>query len=143
MPLANKKNFKPLPSCPENFPVGGDLWKAFEVCKTLESKEQWLLFQVYGALESEAKLVLSDSDLSHTRSESILFELTPACAARVLGFSLLYSPSYHGRNNLAAEILKCNDSENDHELLGGLAHLYVYGLIRVCTLSVAFYLSFC
>ena len=84
------------------------MWRAFQVCKTLEPKEQW---------------VLSESDLAHTRSKGILLDLTPICTARVLGFALLHSPSDHGRDTLAAEILKCDDSKNSHELLGGLAHL--------------------
>jgi len=125
-PETNKTAPKPLPPCPEVFPAGSDLWRAFQVCKTLESKEQW---------------VLSESDLAHTRSEGILLDLTPACAARVLGFALLYSPSDHGRNTLAADILKGNDNENGHELLSGLAYLYVYGFISVCMSSVAFFLS--
>ena len=128
MLLASKKNPKPLPNCPEDFPAGSDLWRAFHICKALESKEQWVLFR---------------TNLTHDSSEGILLDLTPACAARVLGFALLYSPSDHGQNTLATEILTCSDSKNDDELLGGLAHLYVYGLIRVCTSSVAFCLLFC
>ena len=63
---------------------------------------------------------------SHTPDPKvfILLDLTLTCAAQVLGYPLLYSPSDHGRNTLAAEILKCNDSKNGHELLGGLAHVY-------------------
>jgi len=128
MPLTNKNGPGPLPPYPENIPEGSDLWRAFQVCKTLESKERW---------------VLSESDLAHTRSEGIPLDLTPTCAARVLGFALLYSPSDHGRDTLAAEILGCGDSENEHELLSELAHLYVYGFIRLCASSVAFRLSLC
>ena len=118
----NKIAPRPLPPCPEIFPGGSDLRKAFRVCSALESKERWVSFR---------------ADLVHTRSEGrVSRDLTPTCAARVLGFALLYSPSDRGRNNLAAEILKCDDGENDHELLGWLAHLYVYGLIRLCTLSI-------
>ena len=94
--------------------------RAFQVCKDLESKEQWVLFKA--------------------NSGGILLDLTPACAARVLGFALLYFPSDNEQNTLTAEILKCND---DHELLSGLAYLYVYGLIRVCTSSIAFWLLSC
>jgi len=128
MPLTNKKNPTQLPPCPEIFPGEGDLRRASQVGKAPESKEG---------------RVLSESDLAHTRSKSIPLDLTPTCAARVLGFALLYSPSGHGRDTLAAEILGCGDSENDHELLSELAHWYVYGLIRLCTSSVAFCLSFC
>ena len=128
MSLTNKNGPGPLPLRPENFPERSDLRRAFQVCKTLESEERW---------------VLPESDLAHTRSEGIPLDLTPTCAARVLGFALLYPPSDHGRDRLAAEILECSDSKNDHELLSELAHLYVYGLIRLCTSSVAFRLSFC
>ena len=85
------------------------MWEAFQVCKVLELKEQRASFKA--------------------DPEDILLDLTPACAARVLGFAFLYSPSDYGRKTLAAEILKCNDKMDDHELLGGLAHLYVYDLI--------------
>ena len=128
MPLTDKNGPGPLPPYPENFPEGGDLWRAFQVCKTLESGELW---------------VLSESNLVHTGPEGIPLDLTPTCAARVLGSALLYSPSDHGRDALAAEILECSDSENDHELLSELAHFYVYGLIRLCTLLVTSRLSFC
>jgi len=115
MPLSRKPNARPLPPCPESFPVGSDLWDAFQICKSLEPREQWLLYH---------------GELAHPRSENVLLDLTPACAGRVLGFALLYSPSRGGRDALAAEIIGCN---GDDELLAGLAHLYVYGLIRVCT----------
>ena len=130
MPLTNKKKPTPLPPCPENFPEESNLRRAFQVCKTLESEERW---------------VSPESNLAHTRSEGIPLALTPTCAARVLGFALLHSPSDNGRDNLAAEILRCNESENDREPLGVLAHLYVQGLIRVCMshVIVAFRLPFC
>ena len=75
--------------------------------------------------------------------EGILLDSTPACAAQVLGFALLHPPLNNGRDNLAAEILECNDSTNNHELLSGLAYLHVYGLIRICMSSVAFRLLSC
>jgi hypothetical protein len=125
MPLTNKTKPQPLPPCPGSFPLGSDLWKAYQVCKDLESSDHWRLF---------------DTELGHPRSADILLDLTPARASGVLGFALLYSPSASGRNNLAEEILGCND---DHEQLAGLAHLYLYGLIGVCTLSVASCLLSC
>jgi len=125
MPLANKPDPKSLPPCPESFSPESDLRKAFQVCKILESKERWTLFH---------------DDPAHNESEEILLDIPPVCAGRVLGFALLYSPSDDGRDNLAAEILGCN---GDDELLGGLAHLYVYGFIRVCTLSIASLLLSC
>ena len=105
---------KPPPPCPESFPAESDAWKAFQACETLESTERWLVFYV---------------DLAHPRPEDILLGFTPACAGRVLGFAFLYSPSDGGREALTAEIL---GRDGDHELLAGLAHLCVYGLISVC-----------
>jgi len=113
MPLSNKASSKPLPPCPGGFPAGTDLQRAFQVCKNFESKGQSLVF----------------------RPDDILLDFTPVCASRVLGFALLCSSSDRGRDNLATEILNCND---DHVLLTELAHLYVYGLIRVCALSTPF-----
>jgi hypothetical protein len=123
MAMVNKTTPKPLPLCPASFPAGSNLQRAFQVCKTLESKQQW---------------PPSCADL--TQSEDILLDLTPARASGVLGFALLYSPSNSGRDNLAEEILGCND---DYEQLAGLAHLYLYGFIGVCTLSVASCLLSC
>ena len=117
IPLTNNKTPIPLPLCPENFPTGSNLWRAFQVCKVPESKEQWASFKV--------------------DPEGIFLDLTPACAARFLGFAPLFSSSDYGRDALAAEILKCNDEMDDHELLGRLAYLYVYCLIRNCASSVA------
>ena len=95
--------------------------RAFQACKTLESRQQWVFY--------------SDG-LADSRSH----DLDPTCAGRVLGFGLLYSPSDSGRDALATEILECG---GDDELLAELAHLYVYGLIRVCKLSVTFCLLSC
>ena len=95
-------------------------------------------FQVCKALESEARWLVSPDDL-HSGSEDILSDLTPTCAGRALGFGLLYSPSNGGRDALATDILERN---GDHELLAGLAHLYVFGFIGLRTSSVLFCLLF-
>ncbi|KAJ7667525.1 hypothetical protein DFH06DRAFT_1380620 [Mycena polygramma] len=49
-------------------------------------------------------------------------------AARTLGYAILYAPSAEGRLCVSNEILAC---ERDLEILAGLAHLYIFGLIRV------------
>ena len=108
---------KPLPSCPASFPTGSDLQRAFQVCKALESEEKWPIF------------------CADNGRESVLPHLSPNRAAGVLGFSLLYPPSDAGRDNMAAEILGCNE---DRELLAGLARLYAFGFIGFCTSLVAF-----
>ena len=69
-----------------------------------------------------------------------LVGVAPVCAARVLGFGLLYSTSDIGLDTLATDILGCDDS---HELLAGLAHWYVFGFVKLCRLSVAFHLLSC
>ena len=56
---------------------------------------------------------------------------SPRVAARVLGHGLILAPSEEGRSALTRDINEC---DSDPELLAGLAHLYVYGLIRVCVL---------
>lgn len=49
-------------------------------------------------------------------------------AARTLGFALIYSLTVEGRRCLAREI---NSTDRDAEILVGLAHLYIFGFIRV------------
>ncbi|KAJ6601114.1 hypothetical protein DFH09DRAFT_1243050 [Mycena vulgaris] len=57
---------------------------------------------------------------------------TPAeVAARTLGYALIYAPTVAGRRCVAREINSC---DGDPETLAGLAHLYIFGLIRVCKL---------
>jgi hypothetical protein len=56
-------------------------------------------------------------------------DFIPTMAARVLGHALRLAPSDVGCDALAQEIIDC---QGDPELLAGLAHLYVYGMIRVC-----------
>ncbi|KAJ7470296.1 hypothetical protein FB451DRAFT_1559626 [Mycena latifolia] len=54
---------------------------------------------------------------------------TPAeVAARTLGYALIYPPTVDGRRCVAREINACH---GDPETLAGLAHLYIFGLIRV------------
>ncbi|KAF6746670.1 hypothetical protein DFP72DRAFT_1152120 [Ephemerocybe angulata] len=54
-------------------------------------------------------------------------DIPPVIIARVLGHGLRLAPSEEGRQVLAREILDCN---TDWELLAGLGHVYVYGMIR-------------
>ncbi|KAI0354001.1 hypothetical protein OH77DRAFT_571295 [Trametes cingulata] len=53
--------------------------------------------------------------------------MSPIVAARVLGYALLYAPHDAGRDALVRDILAC-DGDLD---LGVLAHLYLFGLIRL------------
>ena len=117
MPLANKPDPKPLPDPP--FSAGTPIYTAFEVCKTLEKKDHWLIFDV---------------ELGHSRSADILQELTPMVTGRVLGYGLLYPASDVGRDLLTADIIVCKDKDED---LVALAHLYIYALLGVCASSAA------
>ena len=113
MPLASSKPF-PQALLPNPYPVG-DTHTAYEHCRRLECREYWNTFS---------------DDLRNSLSADIMQGMTPAVAARVLGHGLLLAPNDAGRNALVRDILACDE---DLELLAGLAHLYVYGLIRVCT----------
>ncbi|KAJ6511378.1 hypothetical protein C8R47DRAFT_732402 [Mycena vitilis] len=57
-----------------------------------------------------------------------MLKTSPQIAGRTLGYSLLLSPTDRGRHCVAREINTCNQ---DLETLAGLAHLYIYGLIRI------------
>ncbi|KAH6901839.1 hypothetical protein BKA70DRAFT_1405226 [Coprinopsis sp. MPI-PUGE-AT-0042] len=59
-------------------------------------------------------------------------DLPPVVVARVLGHALRVSSSCESRNVLARDIIDCNAYPTDHpELLAGLAHLYVFTVIRL------------
>ena len=106
MPLARKPNTNSLP--PNNYPPG-DLHTAYEHCLRLERQ------------------------LRRVSSEAIMGQdMTPRIVARVLGWGLYLAPNNAGQGALVRDIIAC---DQDQELLAGLAHLYVYGLIRVCTCS--------
>ncbi|KAF9472837.1 hypothetical protein BDN70DRAFT_886513 [Pholiota conissans] len=61
--------------------------------------------------------------------------MSPATVARVLGHAFHFAPNDTGRAKLTEEIIECKlDPDDVHcspELLAGLAHLYVYGMMRV------------
>ncbi|KZT74307.1 hypothetical protein DAEQUDRAFT_753793 [Daedalea quercina L-15889] len=112
MPLARKPtSTAPLP--PNTYPHGDDIRKAYEDCLSLEQHELG-----WNVLATQ----LQDTP------ENIMADLNPKISARVLGWALLLAPSDEGRAALTREIIGC---DGDPELLAGLAHLYVYGLIRV------------
>ncbi|KAJ3563705.1 hypothetical protein NP233_g8768 [Leucocoprinus birnbaumii] len=111
MSLTNFKNSQPLP--PNPYECDTLLFNAYEQCLSLERRESWSLF-----------LAELDKQYSH----GILQGMSPRTAGRVLGYALRLAPSVAGRDALEREINICG---GDFELLGGLAHLYVYGLIRI------------
>ncbi|RPD53568.1 hypothetical protein L226DRAFT_613839 [Lentinus tigrinus ALCF2SS1-7] len=97
-----------LPANP--YSVQGDIYTtAYEHCLRLESRPGWNF---------------KSSDPSY----NMLQDMSPNVCARVLGHGLRLSPDDAGRKALARDVLACHE---DQELLAGLAHLYVFGLIRV------------
>ncbi|TFY75682.1 hypothetical protein EWM64_g8331 [Hericium alpestre] len=79
-------------------------------------------------LESPSARGTFSTDIELERSHAIMAEISPIVAARVLGYCLRFAHSQAGRAALTREINEC---DRDLELLAGLAHLYVFGLIRV------------
>ncbi len=61
--------------------------------------------------------------------EELTTDMSPAIAARVLGYAMRFAPNDIARDALIQDILVC---EQHPGLLAGLAHLYLYGLCRVC-----------
>ncbi|KAJ7196767.1 hypothetical protein GGX14DRAFT_375800 [Mycena pura] len=58
-----------------------------------------------------------------------MFKHPPEVAGRTLGYALIFAPSDAGRDCVAREVNACN---GDIERLAALAHLYIFGLVRVC-----------
>ncbi|KAJ3512556.1 hypothetical protein NLJ89_g3447 [Agrocybe chaxingu] len=102
---------QPLPTNP--FIPETPTHDAYDQCLSLEQQPGWHVFE---------------SDLGRDFSESIMRDMSPVIVARVLGHALRLAPSDEGREVLTREIIDC---EAHPELLAGLGHLYVYGMIRV------------
>ena len=58
-----------------------------------------------------------------------MLHTSPQVAGRTLRYALNFAHSDAGRACVAREVQTCED---DPEILAGLAHLYIYGLIRIC-----------
>ncbi|RPD53564.1 hypothetical protein L226DRAFT_613841 [Lentinus tigrinus ALCF2SS1-7] len=102
----------PAQSLPENpYLAQDEIHTAYAHCLGLESLPGW---NFSGGLQDASFNVLQD--------------MAPTVSARVLGHGLRLAPDDAARNVLARDILACQE---DQELLAGLAHLYVFGLIRV------------
>ena len=99
---------QPLPSNP--YPAENSSHTAYERCLKLERC----------------------SDRHTPVEESIMEDMPPIVAARVLGHGLLLAPNDAGHNALVQDILAC---AQEQRMLAALAHLYVHGLIRACTSS--------
>ena len=99
---------QPLPSNP--YPAENSSHTAYERCLKLERC----------------------SDRHTPVEESIMEDMPPIVAARVLGHGLLLAPNDVGHNALVQDILAC---AHEQRMLAALAHLYVHGLIRACTSS--------
>lgn len=129
---------QPLPpKPPKEFIPGSPPYDAYEQCLILERMEGWAEFV---------------GDLSKGFSKSIVADMFPKTVARILGYALRFAPNTDGRDVLAREIVDCRTELDAYvtsvdwlvdvlthesricspELLTGLAHLYVYGMIHVC-----------
>ena len=106
---------EPFPQAlvPNPYPIG-DIHTAYEHCRRLECLEYWN----------------TPDDLRNSLSVDVMQGIAPRVAARVLGHGIILEPNEAGRDALVRDSLAC---EEDLELWAGLAHLYVYGLIRMCT----------
>ena len=104
----------PLPNNPYDLANQQDWYRAFDACKWLEAADNWGKFL---------------PDLAKTHSEVIMLQTNPQVAGRTLGYALILAPSDVGRDAVARAVNDCNGNA---EILAGLAHLYIYGLIRIC-----------
>ncbi|KAF6747257.1 hypothetical protein DFP72DRAFT_1075516 [Ephemerocybe angulata] len=111
MPLSEKLAPESLPTNP--FQAEDGAYNTYDHCLNLEKEQRWNAI---------------DKGLAQLYSVDIMGDIPPVTIARVLGHCLRLAPSEEGRQVLAREILDCNGGQ---ELLAGLGHLYVYGLIRV------------
>ncbi|KAI0658992.1 hypothetical protein C8Q70DRAFT_142437 [Cubamyces menziesii] len=113
MPVESKlAHGEPLPANP--YPQSNDRYTAYESCRRLEGWTAWNAFMNDFPSASDPPFV------------AILDAMPPIIAARVLGYGLLFAPNDIGRDALVRDILACTQPE-----LGVLAHLYVFGLVRV------------
>jgi len=69
-----------------------------------------------------------DARIGHPSLEAFMFKHPPEVAGRTLGYALVFAPSDAGRDCVAREVNACN---GDIERLAALAHLYIFGLVRV------------
>ena len=109
----------PLPPNPYSPLTHPPQWHtAFNACIPLEHASTW------------ADLSLSPHLLEpSTESVHIMLQTSPQVAGRTLGYALLHAPNDAARDRVAREIASC---EGDAELLAGLAHVCIFGLIRIC-----------
>lgn len=105
----------PLPENPFHPYTQTPCHEAFDSCKRLEQSGSWDF--------------LDDPRPDNEPLELVMLATTPIAAARTLGYALIHAPTVEGRENLAGEVISCQDNQ---ECLAGLAHLYIFGLIRIC-----------
>ena len=104
----------PLPPNPYSPLTHPKFHTAFNACIPLERASTW------------ADLGLSPHLLEPVH---VMLQTSPQVAGRTLGYALLHAPNDTARDRVAREIIRC---EGDAELLAGLAHVCIFGLIRIC-----------
>ena len=62
-------------------------------------------------------------------TETVMLKTSPQVAGRTLGYALIKAPTEEARTCVAREVVSCG---RDLEAIAGLAHLYIYGFIRIC-----------
>ena len=115
--MATKLLPTPLPDNPYQPHTQQDWHDAFMTCKQLE------------AADNNWELLFRALDKALPVPDDIMFRTSPRVAGRTLGYALIYAPSDVSRDCVAREIRAC---DGDAEILAGLAHLYIFGLIRLC-----------
>ncbi|KAJ7755950.1 hypothetical protein B0H16DRAFT_1722100 [Mycena metata] len=108
---ARVMHYEPTPLPPYTFKTENDR-SAYEICLWLQTFSAWGTF----------------ADDLNDLGETLMCKTSVTVAARTLGYALIYSPTTKGRDAVAREINGCGKNA---EHLAGLAHLYIYGLIRV------------
>ncbi|KAJ7104026.1 hypothetical protein B0H15DRAFT_935570 [Mycena belliarum] len=104
---------QPLPSNP--FAKHTPEWDAYNSCLHLEALTSWSV--------DDLNARIADPSL-----EGLMLAIPPQVAGRTLGYALFYAPSDTGRACVAEEIVACT---GDLDTLASLAHLYIFGLIRI------------
>ncbi|KAJ7271350.1 hypothetical protein B0H12DRAFT_1229005 [Mycena haematopus] len=102
---------------PNAFAASTPAYNAYNSCVDLEAMSSW------GAFVKDL-----DTRIGNPSLEVFMFDNSPRVAGRTLGYALCFAPNDIGRDCVAREVNACH---GDIERLAGLAHLYIYGLIRV------------
>ncbi len=105
----------PLPANPYDLASQPHLHRDFASCARVGGATSWESFF---------------DELHRSMSQDLIFNTSPQIAGKTLGYALIYAPTIVGRDRLAHELITF---DNDPEVFAGLANLYIFGLIRICS----------